>query len=79
MSEKRSGRIFSDYIPLPMCKVDTRGKVLNASPGIDQVFLYDGIKGGIYLLSRVSSMNSLQRPQKTKRLLLYTGMKKHSG
>jgi c-di-AMP phosphodiesterase-like protein len=76
MSEKRSGRIFSEYMPLPMCKLDTRGKVLNASPGIDQVFLYDGIKGAdIFALTGIKHEQFTEAAKNKKTLTIYRNEK----
>ncbi|MEG0157070.1 MAG: hypothetical protein RR661_05420, partial [Anaerovoracaceae bacterium] len=45
MVENKINKIFTETIPLPICLVDSNGKISDASPRIDEVFLYDGIKG----------------------------------
>jgi len=61
MAEKRIEKIFSKYIPLPMCIVDPKGKVSSASPSIGEVFLYDRIKGAdIFALTGIKHEKLLQ-------------------
>lgn len=45
MTGRISDTVFTASIPLPMCIVDSKGKITSASPRIGEVFLYDGIKG----------------------------------
>ncbi|QIB67997.1 DHH family phosphoesterase [Aminipila butyrica] len=44
-TEKRIEKILSAYVPLPMCIINTQGKVTRASDRIDEVFKYNGIQG----------------------------------
>lgn len=44
MSETLFGKLISSYIPLPMCIVNSNGKVVRANDHISEVFIYDGIE-----------------------------------
>lgn len=44
MSERELEKLISAYIPLPVCIINRKGKVIEANSRIGEVFLYDGIK-----------------------------------
>ena len=44
MSETLFGKLISSYIPLPMCIVNSNGKIVRANDHISEVFIYDGIE-----------------------------------
>lgn len=44
MTETRFEKILSSYIPLPMCIVNNKGKIVRSNSHIDEVFIYDGIE-----------------------------------
>lgn len=44
MTETRFEKILSSYIPLPMCIVNTKGKIVRSNSHIGEVFIYDGIE-----------------------------------
>jgi len=52
MGESRVERLLAAYMPFPMCVINNKGKVTRANSKIDEVFIYDGIKGAdIYALT----------------------------
>ena len=44
MAETAFGKYFSSRIPVPMCIVNKKGKIVCANEHIDKVFIYDGIE-----------------------------------
>ena len=44
MTETLFGKLISSYIPLPMCIVNSNGKIVRANDHISDVFIYDGIE-----------------------------------
>ena len=54
MVESRVERLLAAYMPFPMCIINSKGKVTRANSKIDEVFIYDGIKGAdIYALTGI--------------------------
>ena len=44
MPETLFGKEISSKIPLPLCIVNSKGKVVSANEHIGEVFIYDGIE-----------------------------------
>lgn len=44
MAETTFGRYFSSRIPVPMCIVSRKGKIVSANEHMNKVFIYDGIE-----------------------------------
>nr|MCR4711938.1 DHH family phosphoesterase [Clostridia bacterium] len=44
MNEDMIRKITADELPLPVCVVNSKGKILSANSKIDQVFLYCNIE-----------------------------------
>ena len=44
MSEMIIDNLTINQIPIPVCVVDMKGKIVDANDGIEQVFIYDEIK-----------------------------------
>jgi c-di-AMP phosphodiesterase-like protein len=52
MGESRIEKVLAAFMPFPMCIVNSKGKVKLANSKIDEVFIYDQIKGAdIYALT----------------------------
>ena len=45
MYASRIEKLISAYSPVPLCILDPQGKISRASSKIDEVFIYDGIRG----------------------------------
>lgn len=45
MTEKKSNKLNTEAVPLPMCTVNGRGKVSSVNSHMEKVILYDGIMG----------------------------------
>ncbi len=65
MSETLFGKLISSYIPLPMCIVNSNGKVVRANDHISEVFIYDGIEDADFLLSQASKYRISMQMLKT--------------
>ena len=49
MAETLFGKEISSKIPLPLCIVNSKGKVVSANEHIGEVFIYDGIEDADFL------------------------------
>lgn len=71
MAEKRIEKLLAAYVPIPMCIINSNGKVTRASGKIDEVFKYDGIKDAdIFALTGVKLMDFQKASRGEKTLLL---------
>lgn len=77
MSEKRIEKLLAAYVPIPMCIINSNGKVTRASGKIDEVFKYDGIKDAdIFALTGVKLIDFEKSAKGEKKLILERNDKK---
>lgn len=70
MSETRFGEL-SSYIPIPMCIVNTKGKVLRANAHISDVFIYDGIEDAdFFALTGIKTVDLYNDVEKKKQFIV---------
>lgn len=70
MSETKFGEI-SSYIPIPMCIVNTKGKVLRANAHISDVFIYDGIEDSdFFALTGIKTVDLYNDSEKKKQFIV---------
>lgn len=76
MSETRFGEL-SSYVPLPMCIVSAKGKVLRANARISDVFIYDGIQDAdFFALTGVKTVDLYENLDESKQFLVERNGKK---
>ncbi len=71
MQETIFGKEISSKIPLPVCIVNSKGKIVSANEYISQVFIYDGIENADFFALtgiKVSSLYEETREKKNLRL-----------
>jgi len=77
MAEKRIEKLLAAYVPIPMCIINSNGKVTRASGRIDEVFKYDGIKDAdIFALTGIKFTDFLKSAKGEKNLILARNDKK---
>lgn len=77
MAEKRIEKLLAAYVPIPMCIINSNGKVTRASGKIDEVFKYDGIKDAdIFALTGIKFADFLKSAKGEKNLILDRNDKK---
>ena len=77
MAEKRIEKLLAAYVPIPMCIINSNGKVTRASRKIDEVFKYDGIKDAdIFALTGIKFTDFLKSAKGEKNLILDRNDKK---
>jgi len=71
MAEKRIEKLLAAYVPIPMCMINSNGKVTRASGKIDEVFKYDGIKDAdIFAITGIKLGDLVKASTGEKNLLL---------
>lgn len=77
MAEKRIEKLLAAHVPIPMCIINSNGKVTRASRKIDEVFKYDGIKDAdIFALTGIKFTDFLKSAKGEKNLILDRNDKK---
>ena len=71
MTQRRIEKVLATYVPIPMCIINSNGKVTRASGKIDEVFKYDGIKDAdIFALTGIKLPDFIKASNGEKNLLL---------
>ena len=67
----RIEKLLAHYSPIPMCIINSEGKVTRASDKIADVFKYDGIVGrNIFELTRIKACEIIKSAEEKKSLYL---------
>ena len=70
MGESRIEKLLALYMPFPMCVINCKGKVTQANSKIDEVFLYDEIKGADFFALTGIKYQELQSKSAGKGIFL---------
>lgn len=69
MQETIFGKEISSKIPLPVCIVNSKGKIVSANENISQVFIYDGIENADFFALTGIKVSSLYEETQEKKSL----------
>lgn len=71
MYVSRIEKLLCAYSPLPLCILNPQGKVSRANAKIDEVFIYDGIRGAdVFALTGIKYQDIVQATQEEKALII---------
>lgn len=71
MYVSRIEKLLCAYSPLPLCILNPQGKVSRANAKIDEVFIYDGIRGAdVFALTGIKYQDIVQATQEEKALTI---------
>ena len=70
MAESRFEKLLTSYVPLPMCIVNSQGKVVRASSHIGEVFIYEGIKDADFFALTGIKIEELYQSIETNKYLV---------